>query len=86
MDIPTSNAPGHLGTLNLLKQHEAGAEVQVAETFGDIVYSDGCTRQVSADAGRKLAVRLPEHPNAWEHHGHAMRSQVFIPPSECSSM
>ena len=84
--MPTSNAPGHLGALKLLMQYEASAEVQVAETFGDTAYSDGSTHQVLANAGRKPAVRMPEHPASGKHHGHATRIQVFIPPSECSSM
>ena len=67
-------------------QYEASAEVQAAETFGDTAYSDGSTRQDLADAGRKPAVRVPEHPASGKYHRHATRSQVFIPPSECSSM
>ena len=84
--MPTSNAPGHLGVQKLLMQYEASAEVQVAETFGDTAYSDGSTRLVLVDAGRKPAVRMPEHPASGKHLGHATRIQVFIPPSECSSM
>lgn len=84
--MPTSNAPGHLGALKLLMQYEASVAVQVGETFGDTAYSDGSTRQNLADAGRKPAVRVPEHPTFGKHHGHATRIQVFIPPSECSSM
>ena len=76
--MPTGNAPGHLGSLNLVEQHEASAGVQVAETIGTTTYSDG-------DAGRELTARVPERPAPWEHHGHATRIQVVIPPSECSS-
>jgi hypothetical protein len=67
-------------------QHEASAEVQAAETFGDTADSDGSTCQILADTGRKPAVRVLKRPAFQEHHGHATRIQVFIPPSECSSM
>ena len=35
---------------------------------------------------RGVPPEWPTRSATWEHHGHATRIQVFIPPSECSSM
>ena len=47
----------------LLGQSEASADAPVVETMGDTAYGDGGTRQVFADAGRKLVARVPGRPN-----------------------
>ena len=57
------NAPDNLGALELVEQSEAGADVPVVEAMGDTAYGDGGTRQVFADAGRKLVPRVPGRSN-----------------------
>ena len=63
MDVLPGNAPDKLGALELVEQSEASADVPVAEAMGDTAYGDGGTRQVFADAGRKLVARVPGRPN-----------------------
>ncbi len=57
------NAPDNLGALELVEQSEANTGVPVQEALGDAAYGDGVTRQVFADAGRKLVARVPGRPD-----------------------
>ena len=57
------NAPDNLGALELVEQSEANTGVPVQEAMGDAAYGDGVTRQVFADAGRKLVAWLPGRPD-----------------------
>ncbi len=63
VDVLPGNAPDNLGALELVEQSEASADVAVVEALGDTAYGDGSTRQVSADAGRRLVARVPGRPN-----------------------
>ena len=63
VDVLPGNAPDNLGALELVEQSEINADVPVVEAMGDNAYGDGGTRQVFADAGRKLVARVPERPN-----------------------
>ena len=63
VDVLPGNAADNLGALELVEQSEASADVPVAEAMGDTAYGDGGTRQVFADAGRKLVARVPGRPN-----------------------
>ena len=63
VDVLPGNAPDNLGALELVEQSEASADAPVVETMGDTAYGDGGTRQVFADAGRKLVARVPGRPN-----------------------
>ena len=63
VDVLPGNAPDNLGALELVEQSEASADVSVVEAMGDTAYGDGGTRQVFADAGRKLVARVPGRPN-----------------------
>ena len=63
VDVLAGNAPDNLGALELVEQSEASADAPVVETMGDTAYGDGGTRQVFADAGRKLVARVPGRPN-----------------------
>ena len=63
VDVLAGNAPDNLGALELVEQSEASADALVVETMGDTAYGDGGTRQVFADAGRKLVARVPGRPN-----------------------
>ena len=63
VDVLPGNAPDNLGALELVEQSEASAGVPVVEAMGDTAYGDGGTRQVFADAGRRLVARVPGRPN-----------------------
>ena len=63
VDVLPGNAADNLGALELVEQSEASADVPVVEALGDTAYGDGGTRQVFADAGRKLVARVPGRPN-----------------------
>ena len=63
VDVLPGNAPDNLGALELVEQSEINADVPVVEAMGDTAYGDGGTRQVFADAGRKLVARVPGRPN-----------------------
>ena len=63
VDVLPGNAADNLGALELVEQSEASADAAVVEAVGDTAYGDGGTRQVFADAGRKLAARVPGRPN-----------------------
>ena len=49
--------------LELVKQTEENAGVEVEETIGDCAYGDGATRRAFAGAGRKLIARVPHRSN-----------------------
>jgi transposase len=61
-DVLPGNAPDNERALELVKESEANAEVEVEETLGDCAYGDGLTRQEFADAERKLVARVPDRP------------------------
>ena len=63
VDVLPGNAPDNLRALELVEQSEASADVAVVEAMGDTAYGDGGTRQVFADAGRKLVARVPGRTN-----------------------
>jgi len=58
------NAPDKEQALDLVKQTEENAQVEVEETIGDCAYGDGNTRQEFADANRKLVAKVPDRPNS----------------------
>ena len=49
----------NVGALAMVERSEDGTGSVVEETIGDVVYGDGVTRQVFADAGRPLVAKLP---------------------------
>jgi hypothetical protein len=57
-DVLPGNAQDHEGALRLVEQVEANARVVVEETVGDCAYGDSDTRQVFADAERKLVAKV----------------------------
>ena len=57
------NAADNLGALELVEESEANTGVPVQEAMGDAAYGDGVTRQVFADAGRKLVAWVPGRPD-----------------------
>ena len=57
-DVLAGNAHDHEQALELVKQAEANADVEVEETVGDCAYGDSETRQLFADAGRKLVAKV----------------------------
>lgn len=57
------NAPDNEQAMDLVKQSEENAQVEVAESIGDCAYGDGATRQEFAEAGRKLIAKVPDRPN-----------------------
>jgi len=57
------NAPDNERALELVRESEENAQVEVEETMGDCAYGDGLTRQEFADAERKLVARVPKRPN-----------------------
>ncbi len=61
--VLAGNAPDHEQALELVKQSEENAQVEVEETLGDCAYGDGKTRQEFAEAGRPLVAKVAEHPN-----------------------
>lgn len=54
------NAQDHEEALELVKEAEANAGVEVAATVADCAYGDGETRQAFADAGRTLVAKVPQ--------------------------
>lgn len=62
--VLAGNAPDNEKALELVKQSEDNAQVEVEETIGDCAYGDGATRQKFADAGRKLVAKVPARPNS----------------------
>ena len=54
------NAPDKERALELVKETEENAEVEVEETLGDCAYGDGATRQEFSDAGRPLVAKVPD--------------------------
>ena len=58
------NAPDNQQALELVKQTEENAQVEVEETIGDCAFGDGATRQQFEDAGRKLVAKVPDRPNS----------------------
>ena len=58
VDVLPGNALDHERALELVTQSEANAEGVVEETVGDCAYGDGGTRQLFADAGRKLVAKV----------------------------
>jgi hypothetical protein len=58
-DVLAGNAPDRERALELMEQAEANADdVVVEETVGDCAYGDGNTRQIFAEAGRKLVAKM----------------------------
>ncbi len=57
------NVPDNEQALDLVKESEANAEVEVAEAIGDCAYGDGKTRQAFADADRPLVAKVPDRKN-----------------------
>ena len=62
VDVLAGNASDNVGALQMVERSEDGTGSAVEETIGDVVYGDGVTRQVFADAGRPLVVKLPRRP------------------------
>ncbi len=65
------NAQDHEEALDLVKQAEEHADVEVAEAVADCAYGDGETRQAFADAGRRLVAKVPQR-----------RDQEFFPKDD----
>lgn len=61
--VSGGNAPDKEQALELVKQTEENAEVEVEETIGDCAFGDGKTRQEFAEAGRKLVAKVQGRPN-----------------------
>ena len=61
--VLAGNASDNEKALELVKQTEENAQVEVEETIGDCAFGDGTTRQEFADAGRKLVAKVPDRPN-----------------------
>ncbi len=61
--VLAGNAPDNLGALELVEESEANTGVPVQEAIGDAACGDGVTRQVFADAGRKLVARALGRPD-----------------------
>jgi len=57
-DVLAGNVQDHERALQLVEQSEANAEGVVEETVGDCAYGDSETRQLFADAGRKLVAKV----------------------------
>jgi hypothetical protein len=57
-DVLPGNVQDHERALELVEQAEANADVEVEETVGDCAYGDSETRQLFADAGRKLVAKV----------------------------
>jgi Transposase DDE domain len=57
-DVLAGNAPDHEQALQLVEQAEANAEVMVEETVGDCAYGSSETRQLFAEAGRRLVAKV----------------------------
>jgi hypothetical protein len=57
-DVLPGNAQDHERALELVEQAEANADIEVEETVGDCAYGDSETRQLFADAGRKLVAKV----------------------------
>src|SRR5215217_7924027 len=57
-DVLAGNVQDHERALQLVEQAEANAEGVVEETVGDCAYGDSETRQLFADAGRKLVAKV----------------------------
>ena len=63
VDVLAGNASDNVGALAMVERSEDGTGSVVEETIGDVVYGDGVTRQVFADAGRTLVAKLPRRPD-----------------------
>ena len=63
VDVLAGNASDNVGALAMVERSEGGTGSVVEETIGDVVYGDGVTRQVFADAGRPLVAKLPRRPD-----------------------
>jgi hypothetical protein len=57
-DVLAGNAPDHERALQLVEQAERNADVEVEETVGDCAYGDGESRQLFAEAGRRLVAKV----------------------------
>jgi len=57
-DVLAGNAQDHERALELVEQAEANADVVVEEAVGDCAYGGSETRQLFADAGRKLVAKV----------------------------
>ena len=62
VDVLAGNASDNVGALAMVERSEDVTGSVVEETIGDVVYGDGVTRQVFADAGRPLVAKLPRRP------------------------
>ena len=65
------NAQDHEEALELVKEAEANAGVEVAATVADCAYGDGETRQAFAAAGRTLVAKVPQR-----------RDQAYFPKDD----
>jgi DDE family transposase/transposase-like protein DUF772 len=61
--VLAGNAQDHEQALALVEQSEATSGCAVDETHADGAYGDGETRQVFADAGRRLVAKVPAEQN-----------------------
>jgi hypothetical protein len=58
-DVLAGNAPDHEQALQLVEeQAEANADVMVEETVGDCAYGNTETRQLFAEAGRRVVAKV----------------------------
>jgi hypothetical protein len=57
-DVLAGNAPDHEQALHLVEQAEANADVMVEETVGDCAYGNTETRQLFAEAGRRVVAKV----------------------------
>ena len=62
VDVLAGNAPDNQRALELVKESEVNAEVEVTEVLGDCAYGDGLTRQEFVDSGKRLVARVPDRP------------------------
>ena len=63
VEVLAGNSSDNVGALAMVERSEKGTGSVVVETIGDVVYGDGVTRQVFADAGRPLVAKLPRQPD-----------------------
>jgi hypothetical protein len=61
VEVLAGNAPDHERALELTKASEENTGQDVEETMGDCAYGDGGTRQLYADANRKLIAKVARH-------------------------
>jgi hypothetical protein len=72
--VLAGNAPDNEQALDLVKESEQNARVEVEEAIGDCAYGDGLTRQEFADADRRLIAKVPDRPDT----GHFAKADFQI--------